>query len=116
MKKVTNSLKAKPKEGLFVDHKENRGLCSCCRSTLICTYNRNPDHTVLQCEEFEGIVSSAGQRNNPKNTLSLNAEGNPLPSRIPSQYYMGLCTTCEERATCTYPKPEGGVWHCEEFR
>ena len=30
--------------------------------------------------------------------------------------YRGLCSLCENRTTCTYPKPEGGVWHCEEYR
>ena len=32
-----------------------------------------------------------------------------------SAQYKGLCQTCEYRETCTYPKPEGGVWHCEEY-
>ncbi|MHC4505741.1 MAG: hypothetical protein ACYTFI_20745, partial [Planctomycetota bacterium] len=30
--------------------------------------------------------------------------------------YRGLCGNCEERRSCTFPKPEGGVWHCEEYR
>jgi len=30
--------------------------------------------------------------------------------------YMGLCKSCANRETCTFPKPEGGVWHCEEYR
>ena len=28
----------------------------------------------------------------------------------------GLCMDCEYRNDCTYPKPEGGVWHCGEYR
>ena len=27
----------------------------------------------------------------------------------------GLCATCIHQATCTFPKPLGGVWHCEEY-
>jgi hypothetical protein len=27
----------------------------------------------------------------------------------------GLCMNCAYRETCLYPKPEGGVWHCEEY-
>jgi hypothetical protein len=27
-----------------------------------------------------------------------------------------LCSNCEDRHTCIYPKPAGGVWHCEEYR
>jgi hypothetical protein len=29
--------------------------------------------------------------------------------------YKGLCVNCANRETCLYPKPEGGVWHCEEY-
>jgi hypothetical protein len=28
----------------------------------------------------------------------------------------GLCSICEGREVCAFPKPEGGVWHCEEYR
>ncbi|MCC7292099.1 MAG: hypothetical protein IT449_08580 [Phycisphaerales bacterium] len=31
------------------------------------------------------------------------------------EWFAGLCLTCEKRLTCTFPKPEGGVLHCEEF-
>jgi hypothetical protein len=27
----------------------------------------------------------------------------------------GLCINCANRKRCLYPKPEGGVWHCEEY-
>ena len=27
-----------------------------------------------------------------------------------------LCTICEDKNVCVFPKPEGGVWHCEEYR
>jgi len=30
--------------------------------------------------------------------------------------FLGLCVNCEDRETCVYPKPDGGVWHCEEYR
>ena len=116
MKKRVYSLKAKPKESFPVDDKKYQGLCSCCKFALVCTFNRNPGHNVLQCEEFDGIVYAPDQRNKLKNILPLKFTINPIPLRTPSQYFMGLCTTCEERTTCTYPKPEGGVWHCEEFR
>lgn len=28
----------------------------------------------------------------------------------------GLCVNCENRHTCEFVKPNGGVWHCEEYR
>jgi len=27
----------------------------------------------------------------------------------------GLCRNCARLSTCTYPRPEGGVWHCNEY-
>jgi hypothetical protein len=32
-----------------------------------------------------------------------------------SAKYVGLCVNCEHRTTCRYPKPEGGLWHCEDY-
>jgi len=32
-----------------------------------------------------------------------------------SENLLGLCKNCEKRKTCTIPKPEGGVWRCEEY-
>ncbi|KPJ66922.1 hypothetical protein AMJ44_07635 [candidate division WOR-1 bacterium DG_54_3] len=29
--------------------------------------------------------------------------------------YKGLCRNCEKRENCMLPKPEGGVWRCEEY-
>lgn len=29
--------------------------------------------------------------------------------------YRGLCQDCANRATCTFPRAPGGVWHCEEY-
>jgi len=115
MKKVAYSLKTKPKKSLFLADKKCLGLCLCCKFALACTYDSNPGHPILQCEEFEGMIYTPDQRKKPKKILPLKSRRSPFPSGSPSQY-KGLCKTCEERATCTYPKPEGGVWHCEEFQ
>ena len=29
--------------------------------------------------------------------------------------FKGLCVNCDHRFTCTLPKPESGVWYCEEY-
>ncbi len=116
MKKVAHSLKTKTKERIFLDAKKYQGLCSCCKFTLACTYNRNPEHPILQCEEFDGIIFVPLRTSIPKKTSLTNLQKDPFPSDEAFQQHSGLCTNCEERTTCTYPKPEGGVWHCEEYR
>ena len=27
----------------------------------------------------------------------------------------GLCVNCAHRNYCMFPRPESGVWHCEEY-
>ena len=27
----------------------------------------------------------------------------------------GLCKNCKKNETCQLPKPEGGIWHCEDY-
>lgn len=29
--------------------------------------------------------------------------------------YKGLCKNCKKEKTCKLPKPEGGVWRCEDY-
>ena len=116
MRKMAYSSKAKKKENTSL-HKQYHGLCSCCEFSLTCSYDRDPKHPVLQCEEFGGIIRSPVKKGDSKNNPLSNFRKATLTPKISFQQYdKGLCKTCEERISCTYPKPEGGVWHCEEFR
>ncbi len=29
--------------------------------------------------------------------------------------FKGLCTNCEKRHTCKFPRPKGGVLFCDEY-
>lgn len=96
--------------------KVDRGLCLSCINALDCTYKKDPERPILQCEEFDGFESLP--RETPIKNISftsasnfrLGIEENELSN------YKGLCGTCEDRDACTFPKLEGGVWHCEEYR
>ena len=105
--------------GTISEKREYHGLCSSCSNTVTCTYPRDPGRSVVQCDEFEGSLKS------PFKTTGTPFFMADLPS--PSQRIShfrgktqngnkGLCRLCEARSTCSYPKPEGGVWHCEEYR
>jgi hypothetical protein len=80
-------------------------LCSACKYDPTCIYEIESETAILQCEQFElGIRESAA--------------GPPSGQRPPqpgSFRFAGLCANCENRDTCIYPKPEGGVWRCEEY-
>ena len=93
----------------------HRGLCAYCRYAFECDFPRDPDIPVFHCEEFEG-------HNNPQITVSIKnrtddqAHYNSSDINMESQKKpLGLCSNCELREKCTFPKHEGGVWHCEEY-
>ena len=102
-------------ESTVEEKKEPSGLCSCCRFAEHCTYPKDPSQPILQCDEFEGLGPPPPALGDRKNLQGIVDE--PLSSSEKDfKEFKGLCTICENRPTCTFPKPEGGVWHCEEYR
>jgi hypothetical protein len=93
---------------------EPSGLCLSCRNAPTCTFLRDPKRPVLQCDEFDGFESPLRRSKNFPHESIMDFKSNPGKKGLGS--YKGLCSICEDRETCTYPKPEGGVWHCEEYR
>ena len=103
---------------------KHRGLCSTCKNASFCAFPRDTDKPVFYCEEFEIGPASAGyiylpegsaptrttRKERPQATESYVTEGKD------STNFIGLCSDCDNRQTCVFPKPEGGVWHCEEYR
>jgi len=94
---------------------EPKGLCSTCKKASFCTFPRLSGRPVVQCEEFEGIESPPNGEVGNLKTLPSARRVNPPPSGEGSETYRGLCKFCAKRDSCTFPKPEGGVWHCEEY-
>ena len=92
---------------------EGRSLCSTCRNRSTCTIKREPSETVLFCEHFE--VESPPAAEMAAKDLPLFAELRAAERRD-SEGFIGLCSDCEGRLTCRFPRPEGGVWHCEEYK
>ena len=91
---------------------EYRGLCSTCKNAPACTFLRDPRKTVVCCEEFDGDL--------PRARKPTAKERSPLSQSYAardedSARFSGLCSNCENRKSCVFPKPEGGVWHCEEY-
>jgi hypothetical protein len=116
MKKVSRAVRAKKVENVYVDKNRYLGLCSYCKSASNCTFTRDPNRPVCECEEFDQFTYAPVGIPNQKNISLKHFPQNPSTREDPFHHYRGLCSDCEERATCAYPKPEGGVWHCEEFR
>lgn len=84
-------------------------LCSTCVHAATCGFPRNGDGPVHYCEEFD--IEPTG----PALAAAPSEELVHEDTTTDRESYPGICSTCEKRDTCTFPKPEGGVWQCEEF-
>ena len=86
-----------------------RDLCSTCNHAGACGHRSTPERPVFFCELFEASVP-----------VSAAAAATAAPKRQAkppkATELKGLCMNCENRKTCTTPKPQGGIWHCEEYR
>jgi hypothetical protein len=116
MKKASRAVKAKKEENAYVDKNRYLGLCSYCKSAPNCTFTRDPNRPVCECDEFGGSTYAPVRAPNQKKISLRHFPKNQIGGEDPFSLHKGLCSQCEGRANCIYPKPEGGVWHCEEFR
>ena len=91
----------------------NEGLCRDCVAADTCTFPRDPSRPVWSCEEFEGLEL------NPSRGAAARALASSIPTGVEELAAVtelkGLCRECARRPTCRYPKPAGGVWHCDEL-
>ena len=81
-----------------------RGLCASCKHLPTCTYAQDVMRPTLQCDEYEAAACGGTRMAEPQ------AQGSDE-----SAQRLGLCRSCAGRDTCTFPRPEGGVWRCEEY-
>lgn len=87
-------------------------LCSSCRHAGNCIFQKDLQRPALYCEEFEidtGRPVKSARQEKVSPAVSIDADGD-------SGKFIGLCSNCDNRRTCTFPIPEGGIWHCEEYR
>jgi hypothetical protein len=91
------------------------GLCRGCLKAEKCTFPRDSSRPIRFCDEFEGYETDRlwpPAPVAPSLTAALPfARRTEFEDSVPK----GLCRHCAHRPTCTYPKPEGGVWHCDEL-
>lgn len=87
------------------------GLCTTCSHADSCTFPFQADRPVLQCEELDGGQCAVTVCDSAPEGATADAHSDPEAA----SRHIGLCGTCAHRDECTFSKPEGGVWHCEEF-
>ena len=85
------------------------GVCAACKYDPDYIYEALSGGVILQCEQFE--LAFPAQVARPTSARPRAWSGNAKDTGG----YAGLCSNCENRSSCVYPKPEGGVWHCDEY-
>ncbi len=90
------------------------GLCSTCRHFSTCTYKKEVSPTVHFCEEYETGNSAA--KAGRKRVFPADDPLKLIPGEKGRHKALGLCSDCVYRETCRFPRPESGVWHCEEYK
>ncbi len=85
------------------------GLCATCNNAADCVYRKRRGADAIYCEMFDGYARPNG---NGKRVATIVT----TLEIAKSTEFKGLCVNCEDRDTCKLPRPEGGVWHCEEYK
>ncbi len=91
------------------------GLCATCLRTLRDVFRARHGVDPLCFEVLDRCTAGcadghAGGPDAPPYTASQRgAKGATPPPPI------GLCANCALFENCTLPRPESGVWHCEEY-
>ena len=95
------------------DNMQDRSLCSNCKNAASCTFPKDRQKPSMYCEEYElDVCPPAKIAGTEKPILAT-----PVKMKDEdSGKFIGLCRNCNNRKTCVFPKPEGGVWHCEEYQ
>lgn len=107
---MTTSTAVRQDDLSVLEHEENLygGLCATCLNANGCTFPRAPGRAILSCDEFE-----------VPGTLPTRSFASVIPTpeaeEADKAELKGLCRHCAIRITCRYPKPPGGVWHCDEL-
>lgn len=97
---------------------EYTGLCSICNRTQSCSLPRESTRSILECDEFE--IQSLYRIPTFEFITDKILSDEPLAVEpvhsVETNQFKGLCCDCANRKTCTYPKVEGGIFHCEEYQ
>lgn len=99
------------------DNINSDGLCSTCKFSDDCMFAKNQIESVYYCEEYQTADATHKVRKAiifPGTGRAPRHNPNSLTNKSP-HHAMGLCSNCIHRKVCSFLKPAGGVWHCEEY-
>ncbi|RKX30529.1 MAG: hypothetical protein DRP46_05225 [Candidatus Zixiibacteriota bacterium] len=90
------------------------GLCSTCNNAATCVYRAKRGFDAVYCESFNDF--SAPMHADEKRGDTVMGDSPEKTEKVSDlRPLKGLCVNCANRDSCTLPRPESGVWHCEEY-
>ena len=90
---------------------ERPGLCMTCKNAPDCVYRAQRGFDAQYCETYECYSIPTDISKNDLDTEPIITS--VTPRQNPAK---GLCSNCDNFENCVLPKPEEGIWHCEEYR
>jgi len=96
--------------------KSYNDLCTTCNSAETCLSLNTKIRPVWFCEQFDDYIPPKVVKNTTKNDQHKTLNNRALESEQNPRQFKGLCINCECRNECKIRIPNGGVWHCEEYR
>lgn len=92
---------------------ERRGLCRNCNEAPHCTFPRDPEQPVMQCEEYRCDAPLSKKTAGSNAQRAANSKGTVMPAENERR---GLCRTCDNAPHCTYPRsPDRPIIQCNEL-
>ncbi len=91
-------------------------ICSTCNHVHGCVNLKRGDRPVWFCEEFDNYVPVEEKTNDETIFQPVQSYIEQDSMEDVGRQFQGLCINCEDRHTCNLMKPNGGVWHCQEYR
>ncbi|OPY60262.1 MAG: hypothetical protein A4E57_04510 [Syntrophorhabdaceae bacterium PtaU1.Bin034] len=98
--------------------KHQEDLCAFGIAAPHCALSNSSRTPIRECEEYQTTMcpeEEGGAGSDPGGTgidIDLPSER----AEHPPWERIGLCGDCAAYDTCPFPKYEGGVWRCEEYR
>jgi hypothetical protein len=94
---------------------EYEGICAVCKSAPHCVFLKGSQSPIMQCEEFESFSPVKRKKFDADNPQQAKTLTTTTTQDSDTPKHKGLCINCKNSEKCSFPKPEGGVWRCEEY-
>lgn len=94
------------------------GLCMTCNNIPECGFRKLRGFDAQFCELFDTYSQVRTRVIMPGNGKGGKLSNYPHAGSDfdkSQNNQKGLCYNCEHRTECRLIKPDGGVWHCEEY-